>query len=177
MTDRILAALLPITYRQSDMAYRIGLLREFLEFAYFAQQRAVPDTEAITHFASTGAREAADIATLRRFQPEFFAAFNRDSFHQELDEALETAKRLPTLRLTVACLLPIEAVEEVGRWARETIGQESLLEFSVDASLAAGCQILWHDALHDYSFERRMQAHAQELETRLTAALVEGSAA
>lgn len=167
MMNPVLTALIPTTYRQSDLAYRLGLLREFLEFCFFTQQRPAIDAEAINAFASSAAHDARDISFLRAIPTDLFASFASGTFHTVLDQALVEAKMLPTVRLTVALVLPTEEVVVLGQWARGVIGPQVMLEFSVDPEIGAGCQVLWLDTIHDYSLEQQLQVQEGMLQAQL----------
>ncbi len=169
MTNSVLAALIPTTYRQSDLAYRLGLLREYLEFAFFTKQSSVLNPEMIGEFSTAGPHDPADLGFLRNLPPELYAAFNRETFHDVLDQALIEAKALPTVRLTVAVLLTTDAVAMVGQWARQAVDVHALLDFSIDPELGAGCQLLWQDVLRDYSLEQALRTHERELYERIPA--------
>lgn len=177
MTNSVLDALIPITYRQSDLAYRLGLLREFLEFVFFTQQTAQVGSEAVSGFSSVGPHDANDLAFLRSLPPELYASFTSSTFYDALDRALSDAKALSTVRLTVAVLLPSEEVEVMGKWMREVVGDRTLFELSINPEIGAGCQLLWQNALHDYSLEQRLREHEQELYQRIPALFSDGVAA
>ena len=169
MMNVVLAALIPTTYRQSDLAYRLGLLREFLEFVFFTKQASGPSPEVLAEFSTSGPHDPADLGFLRNLPPELYAAFTRETFHDVLDQALNEAKALPTVRLTVAVLLATDEVVLVGQWARQAVDAHALLDFSIDPELGAGCQLLWQDVLHDYSLEQGLRAHERELYERIPA--------
>ncbi len=167
----VLTALLPFTFRQSDLAYRLGLLREFLEFCFFTQQSTSASAAAIAPFSAVGRHGLGDIGFLQKLSPEVFASFQSGSFHAVLDQALREAKALPTLRLTVAVVLPTEEVTVLGQWARQAVGERIMLELSVDPEIAAGCQLLWHDTIHEYSLGTRLRKNEAQLAERIPALL------
>ena len=167
----VLATLLPLTFRQSDLAYRLGLLREFLEFCFFTQQSASADVAALGPFSAAGRHGPGDIGFLQKLSPGVFASFQSGSFHAILDQALAEAKALPTLRLTVAVILSTEEVAALGQWARQAVDERIMLEFSVDPEIGAGCQLLWHDTIHEYSLGMLLRKNEAQLAERIPALL------
>ncbi len=168
MIDEQLNMLVRSTYRQSDLAYRIGLLREFLEFVFFVQQAERVSAESVAQFARSGHRKDADIGFLQQQPPTFFVSFAKETFNHTLDQLADAAKRLPTLQLTVPVVLTREDVEVIGLWVRKTIREGMLVEFSVDPAIVAGCQIVWQDQLHDFGIDYFFSRYDGALRQALT---------
>lgn len=171
-TETFLKAITANTYSRSDLAYRIGVVKEFLEYVYFTVHDTHATTAAIEPFAKDTRKPAADIAFLRTLPDEVLGAFEQNSFYDVLTDITNLSKRLPELSLTLPIVLPRDDVEAIGEWARRMINPDIVLEISVDSTLSAGCQIVWKDRLYNYTLERYLRAHREELTNKVARAMV-----
>lgn len=167
MIDEQLTTLVHSTYRQSDMAYRIGLLKEFFEFVFFVQHEESPTTESINQFIHSHRLPDSDSGFLQQQSAKFLESFSKDTFNYELDQLAIKTKHLPTLQLAVPVIFSREDVEILGQWVRKNIRKDMLLEFSIDPGIVAGCQIAWQDKLHDFSIEYFFARYGESLRQTL----------
>jgi hypothetical protein len=71
--------------------------------------------------------------------------------------------------MTVGVAFMRSQTEAVGTWARRAVHPQVLLEFETDRELGAGCQVVWRDHVHDYTFARALQGKREALMTRIAA--------
>jgi len=162
MISTPLTTLASCTYSRADLAYRIGLLREFLEHVFFTAHDSGVTKEALESFEKTG-RSVADIEFLRALPLAFFASFTQESFYEDLQTIMKDSRNLPTLSLTVPVSFDPEGREALGEWARKEIGKDVLLDLSIDAGISVGCQIVWQNQLHDFGFDHYLHESGNEL--------------
>lgn len=170
MDDARLATFVEHTYSRAAFAYRIGVLKEFLEFAFFTAHYERITGEAIDAFGKDG-RPVADIAFLRSLPAPFFDGLTQASFSAELDRVADAVRALPTLSLTVPVMLDDEGRDAVGAWVRKEVGRDVMLDLSIDPDIAAGCQVVWHDRLYDFSLDHYLGASRTAFDERVRAAL------
>lgn len=166
MTNTPLSVLIERTYSRADLAYRIGLLREFLGFAFFTRHEKNVTKETLEAFEQKNHAEV-DIEFLRSLPVTFFDAFTQESFYSVLDDLAKESQQLPTITLTVPVVLDASSKEALGVWVRKEIGEEVLLDLSTDATLATGCQIVWGNTLHDFGFDRALEQKRAEVEKHI----------
>ena len=174
MSTTPLSILVATTYSRADLAYRIGLLREFLEFAFFSSNTTEITKDVLAAFEEKG-HAVADIEFLRTLPLTFFETFTKESFYAELDALTVQSQKLPTLTLTVPVVLDLASREALGVWVRKEVGPEVLLEISTDAGIATGCQIVWGNTLYDFGFDHALHTTKSVVEKniaeRVTAAV------
>ena len=155
------------TYTRSDFLYRMSLLKEFLEFIFFVDQKYIVNQESLSKFIQQNKKTSKDLEFLTQLSQSSLALFTKDSFYDSLDKMSEESKQLETLSLVLAIELPAAALERIGTWARRVIAKDILLEISIDPSITAGCQIILKKALHDFSFAHYIQKNADKLHSNI----------
>ena len=151
------------TYSRADFAYRIGVLKEFLSFLFFTAQKTQVTKDVLDDFEKDK-HPIADIAFLRSLPGAFFEGLTQESFEKELTRLSEDAQKLPTLSLTIPIMLDDENRASVWAWVRKELGHEVMLDISSDTDVAVGCQIVWHDQLHDFGFDHYLDVHREQVE-------------
>ena len=105
MTRALLDTLTEHTYSRSDFAYRLNLIREFLEFVFFTKRDVRASREVVGAFASHSNNPTADIAYLQSLPSSFLETFTQESFYATLDQLAEECTQLQTLSLTLPVVL------------------------------------------------------------------------
>lgn len=168
MNNPSLAQLMHYTYVRSDMVYRISLLNEFFDFVFFTDHDSVANKDIIERFAGNRKEPQKDIDFLKSLPKTFMEMFTRDSFRTVLRDVSDELQQLPTLSLTVAVTFSSEHLEAIGKWARETITPDIMLDISVDETVYIGCRLVWKNIMHDFSIEHYFDMHKDDLYTLLS---------
>jgi len=172
MIDEVFAFFISATYSRSDFSYRVSLLRELLEFAFFTKQSQSVTSDTISAFATSSNTATQDIEFLRLMPLTALAAFTATTFYADLDELTKKGASAPTFSLSVPVSFSPKEITDIGLWARETLNSETLLELNVDPSLAAGCQFAWGNKLHDFSLDSYFGEHDTELKAAILQSVV-----
>ena len=176
MTTALFSSFVAQTYSRSDFAYRISLLREFLEFVFFTTRTSHVGNESLDQFTAAGARPVSDIAFLRALPMPFFEVFTQDSLYTVLDKLSQEAKQLPTLSLTLPVVLSQSDREMIGAWVRTALGNDVLIEVDVDRTVAVGCRLVWNNQHHNYDFDHYLAKCSGTLRTQLGQHMLAGAA-
>lgn len=168
MTEPLLH-LLKDTYVRTDVVYRLSLVEEFLDFAFFTDGATSISRETITHFSTQRSNPPEDIVFLTSLPTIFWDAFTQDTFHSIFADMTKKLETLPMLPIVIPIALPAKNMKTIGQWARTVVGEYALLDVSIDPALATGCQFVWKDRLYDFSFEYYLAQHREEINTRLGA--------
>lgn len=166
MNDSHLTTLIEHTFSRADLAYRIGVLKEFLEFLFFKANESRVSKESIDAFEKKG-HAVADLSFLRSLPDSFFEGFTKNSFYGELDRLSAAMQKLPMLALTIPVMLDSENRDAIGAWVRRELGKDVLLDLSTDPEIGVGCQMVWHDQLHNFDFDHYLEANREKIEERI----------
>src|SRR3989344_1196532 len=164
MQKSFLPTLIECTYTRSDLLYRFSLLKEFLEFVFFVEQKNDVTKDLLLKFAQKSGKSDEDVAFLKRID---LSVFTKDSFYSALETLSEESKHIETMSLVLPVVLSDEALGRIGVWARQTIKRDILLEVDIDPTIVTGCQLVWKNILHDFSFNHYVQKQAKELHNRI----------
>lgn len=163
MNDTRLTTLVEHTFSHADFAYRIGVLKEFLSFLFFTEKGDRVTNDTIAAFEKKG-HPVADITFLHSLPGSFFEGFTKDSFNDDLDRLAKETEKLPTLSLTMPVMLDDENQKAIGAWVRKELGKNVVLDLASDPEVGVGCEIVWKDQLHDFSFDYYLKANQQKVE-------------
>src|SRR3989344_756098 len=163
-------------FSQSDFAYRISIVREFLEFVFFTKHDARVSGNSIDQFVDYSKKSVADVAFLRALPESFFESFTQASLYETLDNLSKEAKQLKTLSLTTPVALSSADVNAIGMWARHDVDPPLLIEINVDPVVAVGCRAAWHNHLYDFGFDHYLAKTRAALQARVAERMTAGAA-
>lgn len=169
MNDTLLAPVVAETYVRTDVTYRLGLVRAYLEWVFFTEHATGPSAALLEKHSTEARVSVIDSGFLHGLPESFWKSFGPETLYTELDRLAETVAKFPTLRMTVGIAFLHPQTEAVGVWARRAVHPQVLLEFETDREIGAGCQIVWRDHVHDYTFARAMQDKREALMARVQA--------
>jgi hypothetical protein len=167
MIDQLLAPIAEHAYRRSDVAYRLSLVREFLEYIFFTKRETGANKENVEAFIVETKKPAADATFLRALPPTFLSAFTQESFYSLIDQCAEAANHMKTLSLSVPVSFTPADIEVLGTWVQKEVEPHVLIDVDVDPDIIVGCRIGWENRLHDYSFDHFFSGCEAALSERL----------
>ncbi len=170
MTESQMTTLLECTFSRAEFAVRTGLLRNFLEWVFFTAHEGAATAELVERYEAEMHTTVRDAAFLRALPKTFWDGWTQENFYEQLETLDDAVSRLPVLTLTVAVPFESAQVDAVGAWARRSVDPKLLVECNTDPALGAGCQVVWRNHLHDYSFAERLSEKRSLLAARIVVA-------
>ncbi len=164
MINELMMTLVAQSYSHSEISYKIGILKDFFEYIFFVAHSTQINADTIKLFSQNSDRADADISFLEALPTSLFESFTQESFYEKLKELSKEEKQLPTLSIVVPVILDAKNVALIGEWVRTEVGSNVLLNIDIDKEVSAGCQIIWHNTLHDFSFGHYITTHRENLE-------------
>ncbi len=155
------------TYRRSDFAYRLSLVREFFEYAFFTKRVTSASVSVVDDFAAATSKTPAEAAFLKSLPDSFLHTMTQASFYAELDALEDDYKKLDTITLTVPVFFPENDVAEIGQWVRREVAEDLVLECTVDPAMVAGCRVAWRSRVYDFSFEHYFEKARERVRAKL----------
>jgi len=163
MKESLLLTLVPYSYSRADLVYQMGLLKDFFEYIFFVEQVSEVKVDTIENFGKTKGKTNEDMAFLKKLPLSFFSNFSKDSFYSVLDSMSEEIESLKTLDITVPVDLGTNAIAKIGQWARRELDPSILLTVRNNPKIAVGCQFVWKNMLHDFSFTHYFSMKEKDL--------------
>ncbi len=167
MMNELMTVLVSRSYSHSEISYKIGILKDFFEYMFFVAHSTQVNASIIKLFSQNSDRSEADINFLEALPTSLFETFTQESFYEKLKELSKESKQLPTLSIVVPVILDAKNVALIGEWVRTEVGSNVLLNIDIDKEVSAGCQIIWHNTLHDFSLEHYITIHRENLENTI----------
>lgn len=167
MTESQMTALMECTFSRAEFTARAGVLRSFLEWTFFTAHESTPAGELVERYEAETHVLVRDAAFLRVLPKAFWEGWTQENFYAQLEKLDDAAALLPVLTLTVAVPFESAQVDAVGIWARRNIDPRLVVECNTDSALGAGCQVVWRNHLHDYSFAERLAQKRSQLAARI----------
>jgi F0F1-type ATP synthase delta subunit len=155
------------TYRRSDFAYRLSVVREFFEYAFFTKRVTQASVSLVDDFVASTSKTPAEAVFLKSLPDNFLSAVTQASFYNALDTLEADYKKLDTITLTVPVLFSENDIAEIGQWVRREIAEDLVLECTVDASIIAGCRVVWRAHVYDFSFEHYFEKARENIRAKL----------
>ncbi len=168
MTNSLLPLLMAHTYRRSDFSYRISLLRELAEFAFFTRRVTTIETSVIEDFLATTHKNVSDAEVLNGLAGAL-RTLTQQTLYDTLAELETGANALAVLTLSVPVSFAEADVAMIGEWVRREVVPMSVLEVVVDPRIIAGCSLVWQGRAYDYSFEQSLRKQQKPLQAQILA--------
>jgi hypothetical protein len=167
MNQDILRLFTKETYRRSDFAYRLSVVREFFEYAFFTKRVTHASVSLVDDFVASTSKTPAEAAFLKSLPDSFLSTVTQASFYNTLETLESDYKKLDTITLTVPVFFPENDVTEIGQWIRREIAEDLVLECTVDPAVIAGCRVVWHAHVYDFSFEHYFEKARANVRAKL----------
>ena len=144
------------TYTKSDFLKRLTIIREYLEAKFFTDSQLSFSDFLDKLKVSLYEREA-----LIRFDDSFFGLFTKDNLYQLIKGLTENLKSLPLLTLYTPVMLDDLQLDELGKWFRQNLNPELIMDIRINPLLVSGCAYVWKGKYKDLSqTEVAKQLHA-----------------
>lgn len=167
MSRDLLTLLTRDTYRRSDFAYRLSLIREFLEYVFFTKRALRAQAALADEFGAYGQKSPAETAFIKSLPDAFLGTITQASMYEALTALESEYKKLDAITLTVPVLFPENDVAEIGQWVRKEVGDDVVLEFTIDPAVVAGCRVAWRSRVYDFSFEHYAAQARENIRAKL----------
>lgn len=144
--NQIQQIILQKTYTKSDYIKRVSILREYLETKFFKD-----GSLGFPRFLETINISENDRETLLVLDEHFFNLFTKDNLYLIINGLTESLKALPILTLYLAVNLDDSQINLLGRWFRQNLNPELIMEIRCNPTLVTGCAYAWNNHYKDLS--------------------------
>lgn len=100
---------------------------------------------------------------LSTLPPIFNAQFNKDNVYKIFEDIERKVQQLPTLTIYITFEPSIDAIYQIGTFARKTFGPSFLLDIKLDPNLIAGAALVWKGMYRDYSLRAKLEQKKGEI--------------
>lgn len=161
MKEDLIKDVLYNTYTLSEARYRLGILGKALEKKFFSV-RDGEDIEKLLREVAHSSRET-DAKAAAEWN-SFFDELTAENLYETIREVSEKVDSLPSITLYVTRAPDDDSVVEIGKWLRENIRENMMIDLRIDPWVAGGCAFVWNNRYYDYSFKYFAEQHKQELQ-------------
>ena len=134
------------TYTKTDYLRRLTILREFLENKFYKEK----DLKLVDFLTRTKVSQH-DRETLEKLDVNFFNLFTVDNLYTIINGLTAALKALPILTLYLAVILDEYQLDELGKWFRQNLNPELIMDVRCNPTLVSGCSYVWNNKYKDLS--------------------------
>jgi len=156
-------ALLPHVYTEREFRHTLSVLQAFLESRLFSSSHGTSIREQLRSFFETRKNEEYAKIVLDRAGDDFYQVFTVKNAYDVLQGIERSIELLPIVTLYVPIELPHQSVSDIGKWLRDRVHSQTLMQIIVEPDVAAGCALVKDGIYHDFSFRYFLHTHDQQL--------------
>lgn len=135
------------------------IVKEFLEDVYTKDQALekfdLLEKFLVDKFFSSSSPQLP--SSLKGLSDEFYNYFTREEVYQKLSSLEKTLNRLKPLIIYLAFDPPQREIRELGRFIKDRMDKDIILEIRKNPSLVAGCALVWKGRYRDFSLRKIFQ--------------------
>lgn len=149
------------TFTKADYLKRVRLMRAYLEQQFFTSEKM-----SFADFLAKLKISQRDREAILPYSQEMFKFFTYDNTYLLIDGLLASMKSLPLLTLYLAVILDDYQIDDLGKWFRQNLNPELLMEVHCNPALVSGCAFVWNGKYRDLSLHNFI-SKKQELITSI----------
>ena len=153
--DQLLKTIIDSSYLKADVLRRTRIVREYLEQQFYTPG----DKKNLKDFLADSKASEADVEVIEKWGQEFFKSFTKENAYDVLEKVNAMVKDLPTMNLYVPVELASDETPKLGKWVRDNVSKDVLIELHVDSSTIGGCALAWDGVYSDYSLGHYLHKH------------------
>lgn len=139
------------TFTKSQVSHRLALLKHFLEYSFFSSQENIT-LKRIEDYLEEKKEPKEVIVSFLQWGEDFYGNFNDSNLYNLISQIEEEIKKFPVIYLYVPVNLNSGNVERIGKWLRQNVEKNILMEIKIDFMTAGGCGFVWNNTYYDFSF-------------------------
>lgn len=153
----LLSKVISNTYTKSDIYHRFALIREFVEFVVYKENRkSNPVLEELEHFLSQRSESQYTTQSLLSWGEDFWNSLISGDIDESLSELYKEIASIPVIVLYVPHTLPNQYIREIGELLREQTRSHLALDIQLSSLALGGCAFGFNGRLYNYSFRSRI---------------------
>jgi hypothetical protein len=158
MTE-LLKTIIKNSYTTSEVRRRLRLVREYLEDRLFKGASLT-----IADFLAKQNTDPIDVTAIGEWGNEFWVNFTKENAYKVLDGLNLEVKKLPVYSLYIPYVPEGAEGAKLGKWFRDEIGPEVILDLHTDPMLLGGAAVVRQGMFFDYSIRYYLQQKRWEIE-------------
>lgn len=165
MTDeQLLKTIIDSSFVKADVLRRTRIVREYLEQRFYTPG----EKKVLKEFLSGGSISPDDAKVVGGWGESFFGSFTKENAYDLLEKVNGHVKDLPTVNLYVPVELGPDEISKVGKWFRENVDKNILIELHVEHATLGGCAFAWNGVYTDYSLRHYLHKRIDKVRKVLT---------
>lgn len=156
---QILSTIIGDTYTVSDLSRRLALIRAYSEHRIFLKSNP---KNLETFLRDKGASEL-DIEIMTSWNEDFYNYFNKDNLYFVVKNLEVDLKTLVTITVYLPYTPNGEEVVKLGKWFRESLNTDILMDIKVNDQLIGGCAFVWKGIYKEFDLHFFLKKSRKEL--------------
>lgn len=149
--NEILAFILKNTYSLKQLHHRLAILKSYLLKTFFGStEQTVPPSKE-------------DLIWLQNLPENFYQQFNKTNVYQLFKDIESEASRIVPLTIYLTFDPDDQTLAQMGTYARNFFGENTVLDTKIDSTLIAGCSLSFKGIQKDYSLRGKIEERKQEI--------------
>lgn len=159
INNKLLPAIIQTTFNKMVAYRRLRLLREYLQQQFFLSEK----NESIEDFLAKKGQLPEETTVIKLWFDQFNNQLNPSNYYKILNNIIKDINNLPTITIYIPFALPPREAEKLGRWLRENVHPQVMLELRLDPTVIGGCALAWQGRYKDYSLRRLFKKRRGEI--------------
>ncbi len=163
MAEGTLNEIIKTTYTKNDFHRKIVFLKEFFSNFFFTEKSSKNLKKALGDFLKNEDVSDCFSKSLTSLGDKFYDSFDTKNYNKLLNELESSIDALPHITIYAPILLPDDEVVKLGKWVRENIKENLVIDLEVDSNVIGGCSFVWNGVYHDYSLRYFIDNNRNEI--------------
>ena len=173
---KIVERILEKTYTKNQALRRLRLIKDFINYKFFSHTGEKKDLASIlesfdrTHLSVAEAGKlknnegfskyrtrVLDLEFVKSLGEEFFSLFKATDLDKQFAELEKVISEVKTFQIYLPFEIPDEEIDRLGRWFKDNVGINCLVELDYNPNLIGGCSISSNGVIKDYSISQKLK--------------------
>lgn len=81
-------------------------------------------------------------------------------YKDQMDKIREVIVKMRTLKLITAVELPQTGIDKISDWVKSNLGEDVVLEITLDPAIIGGSIVYWNGKIGDFSLKKKLESYS-----------------
>ena len=148
--NNLTKTLIESSYTKKQALSRLELIRQNIQSKLFTKE-------------TQGSKPSDDQVWVDSLNPEVLAELTKENSSQIFDSSKQEIETLKLLIVYLSFDPEKESIDKIGKWVKENISKDMLMEIKISPKLIAGCALSYNGFIKDFSIKSRIEQNRAEV--------------